>query len=36
MLNKLYGIDYNKYACGGIRNSKIQKIKEDIIFFCRE
>lgn len=33
-MNKLYGIDYNVYVCGGIGNHKLQLWdKETVIFY---
>lgn len=33
-MNKLYGIDYNFYACGGIGNNKLQLMgRKSVIFY---
>jgi hypothetical protein len=36
MLTKLYGIDFNKYICGGIGNAKLGKIGNETILFYTE
>lgn len=36
MVNKLYGIDYNTYACGGIGSSKLCKMGNETVFFYKE
>jgi hypothetical protein len=35
-MNKLYGIDYNFYATGGIGNQKLMKMGSKTIFFYTE
>ncbi|MED3562346.1 hypothetical protein [Bacillus xiapuensis] len=35
-MNKLYGIDYNFYATGGIGNQKLMKMGCKTIFFYTE
>ncbi len=36
MLRKLYGIDYNTYACGGIGDKKIAKLNTETTLFLTE
>ena len=35
-IDKIYGIDYNVYVCGGIGNPKIKKIGENTLLFYTE
>ncbi len=35
-MNKLYGIDYNIYVCGGIGNYKLQIADSKTVFFYTE
>lgn len=35
-MNRLYGIDYNLYATGGIGNQKLMKMGSKTIFFYTE
>ena len=35
-IKKLYGLDYNRYVCGGIGNAKIKKIGEQRELFYTE
>jgi hypothetical protein len=36
MKDKLYGIDYNIYACGGIGTAKIMRIDSETVLFYTE
>ena len=36
MLNKVYGIDYNTYICGGIGECKLARCKSETILFYSE
>lgn len=33
---KLFGIDFNKYACGGLGNQKLQLMESKTLLFCSE
>ncbi|PLR99562.1 hypothetical protein [Bacillus sp. T33-2] len=35
-MNKLYGIDYNVYVCGGIGDQKLQIADRKTVFFYTE
>ena len=35
-MNKLYGIDYNTYVCGGIGTTKLMKISCETLLFYTE
>lgn len=35
-MNKLYGIDYNTYVCGGIGNYKLNIADSKTVFFYTE
>lgn len=35
-INKIYGIDYNIYVCGGIGKQKIKQIGENTLLFYAE
>ena len=36
IIDKIYGIDYSIYVCGGIGKPKIKKIGENTLLFCTE
>lgn len=36
MINMLYGIDYDAYACGGIANQKLMFMGSKTLFFVKE
>ena len=36
MLDKIYGIDYNTYDCGGINNVKIFRMDKATLLFDKE
>lgn len=36
MIHKIYGIDYNIYACGGIGDSKIALLDNKTVLFYKE
>ena len=36
MIEVLYGIDYNRYICGGIGNTKISKVGCETVIFYKE
>jgi len=36
MLDKIYGIDYNRYVCGGIGNKKLALIERETVLFIKE
>lgn len=36
MINKLYGIDYNTYMCGGIGDKKLAHMGDETVLFDNE
>ena len=36
MLDKIYGIDFNVYACGGIGDKKLALNRNDTVLFYKE